>query len=91
MSEFSGDAGTIYIEKSKDADDRKYEVWYEDFCILGIGNSEIEALRDAKRHAEHITQLVSSAIVEILSPEVANAETRIDTVSTTAGTGEIDR
>lgn len=85
MSEFSGKAGTVYIEKVK-ASDREYEVWFEDFCILGTGNTEIEALQHAKRHAEDIVRLVGNAIVEILSPEAANAEARIDTVSTTAGT-----
>lgn len=67
MSEFSGEAGTIYVSKSKDSDEKPWEVWFEDFCILGTGDSEIEALQDAKRQAESITQLVSNAIVGILT------------------------
>ena len=45
--EFKGEAGCIYIEVAQPGDNHRYEVWFETFCILGEGNSEIEALGDA--------------------------------------------
>lgn len=59
---FKGKAGTIYIESSDDGDT---DVWFEDFCIIGQGKSEREALEDAVRHVENIGTLVSTAIVEL--------------------------
>lgn len=77
MKEFSGDAGTIYIEQrpKQSEDDKPYEVWFEDFCILGNGDSDIEALQNAKQHVEQMTRLVSDAIVSILTtaPEAHEA------------------
>lgn len=61
--EFSSKAGTIYLEKVK-AGDREFEVWFEDFCILGTGNSEAEALRQAERHTADIGELIRQALSE---------------------------
>lgn len=64
MSEFSGDAGTIYVEKSGDKRGDGYEVWFEDFYILGKGGSEREALEDAALHAASIQLLITRAMSE---------------------------
>lgn len=61
MSEFKGKAGTIYVEKD-DSNEKPYEVWFEDFCILGVGDSQQEALRDAVGHVRDIGTLVSEAL-----------------------------
>lgn len=65
ISEFKGKAGRIYVEKADDVDERHYEVSFEDLCILGTGNSELEALEDAVRHVADISTLVSEAIVSV--------------------------
>lgn len=76
MNEFSGKAGTIYIEKPKDTDDWKYEVWFEDLHMLGKGNSKLEALEDAGRNTIDILELIVQAKCEVAA------------VSTAAGTGD---
>lgn len=73
MSEFEGEAGTIYVKKSKDCDERPYEVWLEDFCILGTGDSILAALENAAKQTALIQELIASAVGQ---------------VSTTAGTGD---
>lgn len=65
MSEYRGKAGRIYVEQSEtEVDSHRYEVWFEDFCILGMGNSELEALEDAARHTQNIGTLIGHAIKE---------------------------
>jgi hypothetical protein len=64
ISEFKGEAGCIYVEKAQPGDDHRYEVWFETFCILGEGNSEIEALLNAARHTRNIDHLVTEAIAK---------------------------
>lgn len=71
MSEFKGKAGRIYVEKADNVDDHKWEVWFEDFCILGTGNTEIDALVDAKGHTADIIGLISQGITETLTPVTA--------------------
>lgn len=80
MSEFSGKAGTIYVEKSKYVADgeSRWEVWFEDFCILGAGNTELEALLDAQRMTLEMGELVGHAI----------AETRETATVSSAGAGD---
>lgn len=58
--EVEGKIGTLYIRRDKAS--REYEVWFEDFHIIGQGPSEIEALRDAKRMTMEMTELVESAM-----------------------------
>lgn len=71
MKEFRGKAGVIYVEQrpKQSEDDKPYEVWFEDFCILGNGDSDIEALQDARQHAEDIVSLISDAIIKTLTAE----------------------
>lgn len=61
MSEFTGKAGTIYIEPP-DRSECQWRVWFEDFHIIGQGSSEIEALKDAERMTIEMTELVRSAM-----------------------------
>jgi hypothetical protein len=63
--EFKGEAGRIYVEESQPGDDHRYEVRFETLCILGEGNSEIEALQDAWRHTGNIMVLISEALLSV--------------------------
>lgn len=62
--EFKGETGTIYVQYSE-GDYKPYNVWFEDFVILGDGDSEIEALRDARAHTANIGKLITDAIGEL--------------------------
>lgn len=64
MTEYTGKAGHIYIEKSGERPNDGYEVWFEDFCILGAGASELEALQNAIRHTLQIAKLVTEAAID---------------------------
>ena len=72
ISEFKGEAGTIYIERidviSK-TDQRvvrsEYEVWFENLSIIGKGNTELQALQDAALCAAQISLLVATAISKV--------------------------
>jgi hypothetical protein len=64
ISEFKGEPGCIYVEEAQPGDGHRYEVWFETFCILGEGNSEIEALRDAARYTKNIHHLITGAIAK---------------------------
>lgn len=75
MSEFSGEAGTIYVQKSKAPDYHPYVVWFEDLCILGDGDSEIEALQDAGQHTIDILDLIVQAMKKTVNPETNGATT----------------
>lgn len=75
MSEFSGDAGTIYVTEAEHVDNHRYDVWFEEFHIIGQGNSEIEALRDAAVYAKELLELITSALASYapgLTSEEAN-------------------
>ena len=63
MSEYKNQAGTIYVEQDN-SNDKPFEVWFEDFCIIGTGNSEREALEDAERHLADINTLVKQALLK---------------------------
>jgi hypothetical protein len=76
MSEFKGRAGTIYIEKSDVLSNvdlkpvrAEYEVWFEDFCILGTGDTEVKALDDAWRHTGDIMALIADARIQTASSQ----------------------
>lgn len=75
MSEYKGKAGTIYVEQrpKQSEDDKPYEVWFEDFCIIGNGDSELEALEDAVQHALDIAELANDAITKFQPPQNAAA------------------
>jgi hypothetical protein len=77
ISGFKGAAGTIYIERAEDAGegDRKIEVWFEDFCILGLGHTELEALNDAWSHTGDIMALIADARLKVIAG-TANAEVK---------------
>lgn len=64
ISEFIGKAGNIYVEKAAEGNDHPYEVWFEGLCILGDGDSEIEALKSAARHTADISALLQEAIAK---------------------------
>lgn len=76
MSEFKGKAGTIYVSKSKDSDEQPWEVWFEDFCILGTGDTKLEVLKDAVGHTADISDLISGAITELAATSAAGGELR---------------
>lgn len=61
MASFRGEAGNLYTEPPDETDDQ-WNVWFEDFVILGTGKTEMEALRDALQQTLAINQLVGSAI-----------------------------
>jgi len=63
MAEYTGNAGTIYTRKADESEPR-YEVWFEDFCELGAGPTEAEALEDAGRNTADILALISEAAVK---------------------------
>lgn len=67
MSKFKGDVGTIYTEETEDSD-KRWQAWYEDFNIIGLGNTELEALRDAERVTGEMNQLCKNAILELEIP-----------------------
>ena len=77
MSEFTGEAGTIYVNVSRDKNNnpvnRHFEVWFEDFCILGTGNAELEALRAARRQAFAIGGLITEAIEKTIAATTVGA------------------
>lgn len=72
MASFRGEAGYLYTEPPDDTDS-EWNVWFEDFVILGSGNSELEALEDAVRHVENIRVLVSDATVRVKESTNANS------------------
>lgn len=74
MSEFKSDVGTIYTNRSEVDDDKPWEAWYEDFNIIGIGKTEIEALRDAERMTLAMNALVKQAIVEVEATQAASGD-----------------
>lgn len=65
MSEFTGEVGTIYTNKSDSCDLGRWEAWFEDFNIIGQGNTELEALHDAERMTLGMNTLVKQAISEL--------------------------
>ncbi len=79
MSEFRGDVGTIYTNKSDTSNLGHWEAWFEDFNIIGQGKTEIEALHDAARMTLGMHVLVISAITKM---------ERDGTASPPAGTGD---
>lgn len=62
MSEYTGECGTIYITETRRSETYAYEVWFEDFHIIGQGHTELEALRDAALHAAQLSALIASAL-----------------------------
>jgi hypothetical protein len=73
IGEFKGKAGTIYVEKAGYDDSEPYEVWFEDFCIIGTGDSQIAALNDAARHLADMAEIVSDALRQ-MSPTLTKEE-----------------
>jgi hypothetical protein len=78
ISEYKGKAGTIYLQRSGSAseNDPAYEVWFEDFCIIGAGETELGALKDAVMHVADIGNLVASAMGQ-LSPSLTGEESQL--------------
>lgn len=52
------EVGTIYVKHPGS----QWEVWFEDFNIIGIGLTRVEALQDAIEHCEQLGQLVKTAL-----------------------------
>jgi len=65
IREFEGKAGNICI--TRESDICPFEVWFEDFCILGDGNSELEALNNAWSYTGDIMALISEARLKIIN------------------------
>ena len=69
LHEFKGKAGRIYIQRADDSEmdegGRRMEVWFEDFCILRLGHTEVEALDDAWSHTGDIMALISEARLKL--------------------------
>lgn len=78
MAEFIGDPGSIYTERNPD-DDKPWNVWFEDFCILGDGNTESEALEAALRQTNDIATLINEAIKITKDREAADAQSKLTT------------
>lgn len=74
MSEFKGDVGTIYTSRSEVDDDNVWEAWYEDFNIIGMGKTEIDALYDAERMTLAMNALVKRAIVEVGAAQAVSGD-----------------
>lgn len=58
--QFNGEVGTISIAKK----DGQYEVWFEDFNIMGQGDSEVEALQEAALHAAQLSLLITKVLTQ---------------------------
>lgn len=63
IHEFHGDVGGVYITRDSDID--PFEVWFEDFYILGKGSSVPSALQDAALHAAQLSLLIATAMNRI--------------------------
>jgi hypothetical protein len=66
MSKYKSDVGTIYVTETKGADD-PWDVWFEDFHIIGQGKSEIEALQDAARYTAGLSLLIATSLASCAS------------------------
>jgi hypothetical protein len=64
--ELHGDAGNVYITRDSDMD--PFEVWFEDFCILGQGSSQLAALQDAALHVAQLALLLTVATGDVINP-----------------------
>lgn len=63
-NEYKGEVGTIYFQRAKDVEGKEYEVWFEDFNIIGLGKTKMEALKDAAEFAVDLGKLVESAMAQ---------------------------
>jgi len=61
IGEFSSDAGTLYLEY-EEHEDEPFQVWFEDFCILGQGATKVEAFRSAARQTAQIANLIAESV-----------------------------
>lgn len=50
--------GTVYIKNAAGT----YEVWFENFCIIGLGATRTEALEDAETFVTGLSELVKTAL-----------------------------
>lgn len=66
MSEYKGEAGTIYTEYADSTDGYRWEAWFEDFHIIGTGDSERSALEDAVRFTEQLGTLTKEALAKVI-------------------------
>jgi hypothetical protein len=56
--EFTGKAGRMYLNGGAD---QEWELWFEDFCILGTGNTPHEALENALAQTAQMLSQVAIA------------------------------
>lgn len=75
MGEYKGDVGTIYTKQADDVDedDKRWEAWFEDFHIIGLGHTELEALEDAAQMTAKMNTLVLQVITAIRAGDVHHA------------------
>lgn len=75
MGEYKGDVGTIYTSEASDSNlgegDKRWEAWFEDFHIIGLGHTELEALEDAARMTAEMNTLALQVITAIRAGVVA--------------------
>ena len=66
MPEYHGEVGTLYVEKHYQTTtyDDHYQIWFEDFTIIGLGPSVIEALQDAHKFAIDLQEQVEKAMIK---------------------------
>ena len=65
IHEFRDDVGSVYVTRDSDID--PFEVWFEDFYILGKGNTVPEALADAALYASQLLLLIATAMIRVNS------------------------
>lgn len=67
MGEYKGDVGTIYTSEADNLgdDDKRWEAWFEDFHIIGLGHTELDALEDAARMVADMKTLIIESITKI--------------------------
>jgi hypothetical protein len=77
INEFKGKAGTIYIERADpneiDENGREIEVWVENFSIIGLGHTELEALNDAWTHVGDMMALIAEARLKVIEAAATTA------------------
>lgn len=67
VNEFRSEAGNIFVTRDSDID--PFEVWFEDFYMLGKGRSELEALQDAALTSAHVSLLLAMALNSVSKGE----------------------
>ncbi len=64
IKQFKGHGHTLNVEQTDDVDipDGQIEIWFEDFCILGFGETVAGALANAREWLREIDALVVESL-----------------------------